>query len=93
MELIRAHLLISGQVQRVGFRFSTQDMASVYGLTGWVQNLPDGRVEAVFEGDLASVEEMIRWCHKGPPHALVGDVEVEYEAPQGLKGFEIGRSR
>ncbi|MDX2244139.1 MAG: acylphosphatase [Leptolyngbyaceae cyanobacterium bins.302] len=93
MELIRAHVLIAGRVQRVGFRFSTQDMATLYGLTGWVQNLADGRVEAVFEGDRASVEEMIHWCHKGPPHAQVDEVVVNYEHPQGLKGFEIRRGR
>ncbi len=93
MELIRAHLLISGRVQRVGFRFSAQDMATLYGLTGWVQNLSDGRVEAVFEGDRAAVEEMIRWCYKGPPHAQVEDVSVNYEHPQGLKGFEITQRR
>lgn len=93
MELIRAHVLITGRVQRVGFRFSTQDMATLYGLAGWVRNLPDERVEAVFEGDRASVEEMIGWCHKGPPHALVQDVMVMYEPPEGLSGFEIQKAR
>jgi len=93
MELIRAHVLISGRVQRVGFRFSTQDMATLYGLTGWVRNLPDERVEAVFEGDRSSVEAMIRWCHQGPPHAIVQDVMVVYEPPEGLNGFEIQQAR
>lgn len=93
MEHIRAHVLISGRVQGVGYRFSTQDVASVYSLAGWVRNLPDGRVEAVFEGDRAPVEDMIQWCHKGPPHAQVNEVKVEYEPPEGLKGFEIRRSR
>lgn len=93
MELIRAHVLISGRVQRVGFRFSTQDMATLYGLTGWVRNLPDERVEAVFEGDRSSVEDMIRWCHKGPPHAIVQEVRVVYEPPEGLNGFDIQQAR
>lgn len=92
MERIRAHVLISGRVQRVGFRFSTQDMATLYGLNGWVKNLADGRVEAVFEGDRASVAEMIRWCHQGPPHAQVNDVMVMYEPLAGLQGFTVERN-
>lgn len=93
MEHLRAHVLISGRVQGVGYRFSTQDVASVYSLSGWVRNLPDGRVEAVFEGDRVAVENMIQWCHKGPPHSQVNEVRVEYEKPEGLKGFEILRTR
>lgn len=93
MEFIRAHLLISGRVQGVGYRFSTQDMAKLYSLTGWVKNLPDGRVETVLEGDREAVQAMIQWCHKGPPHAQVEEVTVQYEPPQGLKAFEIQRSR
>lgn len=93
MERIRAHLFIAGRVQRVGFRFSTQDMATLYGLAGWVQNLPDQRVEAVFEGDRDAVEKMIQWCHQGPPHAQVEQVTVQYETPQGLTQFEIVKGR
>jgi acylphosphatase len=93
MDLICAHVFISGRVQGVGYRFSTQDMATLYSLAGWVKNLPDGRVEAVLEGDRESVEAMIQWCHKGPPHAQVETVTVHYEPPQGLKSFEIQRSR
>jgi acylphosphatase len=93
IDLTRAHVFISGRVQRVGFRFSTQDMATLYNLNGWVRNLADGRVEAVFEGDRAAVEDMIRWCHEGPPHAEVKDVFVMYETSEGLKGFEIERTR
>jgi acylphosphatase len=93
MEQIRAHVLISGRVQGVGFRFSTQDVAMVYGLAGWVRNLPDGRVEAVFEGDRPVVRKMIRWCHKGPPSSIVETVTVTYEELEGLDGFEIRRSR
>ncbi|MBL1173835.1 acylphosphatase [Pantanalinema sp. GBBB05] len=88
---IRVHVIISGQVQRVGFRYSTQDMAMVYGLNGWVRNLPDGRVEAAFEGDRATIDKMLRWCHKGPPAAVVKQVEVKYEEPLNLQEFLILR--
>lgn len=59
------------------------------GIKGWVRNLPDGRVEAVFEGSRKLVEEMIDWCHKGPRGALVKDVAVEYDQPKGLQWFKI----
>ncbi|MBW4560832.1 MAG: acylphosphatase [Mojavia pulchra JT2-VF2] len=90
-KLIRAHLIISGRVQGVGYRYATVDTASQLGLTGWVRNLPDSRVEAVFEGSREVVEEMIRWCHAGPPAAVVKNVEVEYEQPEGLQRFEVKR--
>jgi acylphosphatase len=67
----RAHVYVSGQVQGVFFRDSTQEIAEQLGLTGWVKNLPDGRVEALFEGPSERVREMIRWCEQGPPHAKV----------------------
>lgn len=89
MERERVHVWISGRVQRVGFRFSTQDMAHLYGLAGWVKNLPDGRVEAVFEGDRSALQSMLAWCHQGPPHAQVDTVIAEPEAPEGLTGFDI----
>ncbi|MBD6618482.1 acylphosphatase [Komarekiella sp. 'clone 1'] len=90
-KLIRAHVFISGRVQGVGYRYATVDTASQLGLTGWVRNLPDDRVEAVFEGTREVVEEMVRWCHSGPPAAVVKEVVVEYEEPEGLRGFEVGR--
>jgi acylphosphatase len=90
-EQVRAHVFISGRVQGVGYRFSTIEQADNLGVTGWVRNLPDGRVEAVFEGNQAAVEEMIRWCHRGPRSAVVKDVAVEYEEPEGLRGFETRR--
>lgn len=91
-EIVRAHVLISGVVQGVGYRFSTQDMALLLKLNGWVRNLRDGRVEAVFEGMPDDVNEIIRWCHQGPPAAVVEQVAVEYEQPEGLHGFEMRRS-
>ena len=88
---IRAHVFISGKVQGVGYRMSTWQVANDLKLSGWVRNLPDGRVEAVFEGSRDIVEEMIAWCHKGNPPAVVTDVIVEYETPEGIQGFDIRR--
>jgi acylphosphatase len=77
-EMARAHALIEGRVQGVFFRSFTKDEARARGLTGWVRNLPDGRVEAVFEGERDTVEDMLNWCHKGPPYAYVHQVEVTW---------------
>ena len=71
------------------FRAHTKDMADKLGIKGWVRNVPDGSVEAVFEGDDESVEKIIEWCHRGPPLARVERVEVEYEEPRGEEKFEI----
>ncbi|WP_017652601.1 acylphosphatase [Fortiea contorta] len=90
-KLIRAHVFISGRVQGVGYRYATVETASQLGLTGWVRNLPDNRVEAVFEGAQPIVDEMVRWCHAGPPAAMVKSVVVEYEVWEGLRGFEVRR--
>ncbi|MEW6618513.1 MAG: acylphosphatase [bacterium] len=87
---IRAHLYISGDVQGVFFRAYTQDSAKRLEINGWVKNLPDGRVEAVFEGEEAQVEKIISWCHKGPPGASVKNVEMTYEDYTGeFSTFEI----
>ena len=87
---VKAHVFISGRVQGVFFRYETKRMALRRGVSGWVRNLPDGRVEAVFEGEKSDVEEMIRFCHRGPPGAIVRDVEVIWEQPTGdLQGFQI----
>ncbi|AFZ15969.1 acylphosphatase [Allocoleopsis franciscana] len=88
---IRAHVFIAGRVQGVGYRYSTMDEAARLGVKGWVRNVPDGRVEAVFEGSRNTVETLIRWCHQGPTAARVKEVEVEYEKPEGLLGFKIER--
>ena len=89
-ETTRAHVFVSGIVQGVGYRFTTAKQAKQLGVSGWVRNLPDDRVEGVFEGTKAAVEEMIRWCHKGLLGAVVKDVIVEYE-PKGIREFEIKR--
>ena len=80
---------IYGKVQGVWFRAHTKDIADKLGIKGWVRNVPDGSVEAVFEGDDESVEKIIEWCHRGPPLARVERVEVEYEEPRGEEKFEI----
>jgi len=84
-----AHVFVSGRVQGVYYRANTRDTARDLGVDGWVKNLSDGRVEAVFEGPEAAVEEMIEWCHSGSPRANVDDVRVEYDEPTGVTGFEI----
>lgn len=90
MKNVRARVRISGLVQGVFFRASTRDLARRLGLTGWVRNLPDGSVEALFEGDSDNVKEAIRWCYKGPPGARVIDVNEEWLEYKGeFKDFDI----
>jgi acylphosphatase len=79
----RAHVYISGRVQGVGFRYNTVYMAQQLNLTGWVRNLWDGRVEAVFEGPADAVEQAVRWCHHGERPARVENVNISYETPTG----------
>lgn len=85
----RAHVLISGRVQGVFFRQEAHRLASAHGVGGWVRNLRDGRVEAAFEGDAAAVEEMVDWCKTGPAYARVESVSVEWQEPQGERGFRV----
>jgi len=81
---------VSGRVQGVFFRSETQDEAQRHGLAGWVRNLPDGRVEAVFEGEKEAVNKLIEFCRRGPPGARITDVEVVWENYTGeLRGFRI----
>jgi len=80
---VRAHVWIEGFVQGVFFRSYTRDRAMSWGVKGWVRNCPDGRVEAVFEGDKQAVERIIQWCHRGPAEAEVKDVQVEWEEHSG----------
>ena len=88
-ELIRRRVLVTGRVQGVCFRQSTADEATALGLSGWVRNLPDGRVEAVFEGTRELVDAAIAWCGQGPTHAHVEAVAVTGEPPEGLVGFRL----
>lgn len=85
----RVHVYVSGRVQGVFYRATTRDTARDRGIAGWVRNLPDGRVEAVFEGSADAVEGMIEWCRDGSPRARVESVEVTEEEPTGIEGFGI----
>jgi acylphosphatase len=86
---VRAHVYISGIVQGVFFRSSTVRLARELGLCGWVRNLPDGRVEAVFEGEEEAVKRAVEWCWKGPPDAIVEHVNVIYEPVEGEVDFAV----
>jgi acylphosphatase len=86
----RARILITGLVQGVFFRREITDLARRLGILGWVRNLPDGRVEALAEGDKARLDELIRFCHVGPRGAVVRKVEVEWSDYSGdFRGFRI----
>lgn len=79
----RAHLWIQGYVQGVNFRHYTRQQAGLLGLTGWVRNLYDGRVEVVAEGEEDDVQALIAWCRHGPPSAEVEGVDVTWEPYRG----------
>ncbi|RLI21471.1 acylphosphatase [Candidatus Bathyarchaeota archaeon] len=83
MAKVRAHVFVSGRVQGVFFRYETRQLARRVGVTGWIRNLSDGRVEAVFEGEKDAVEQMIEFCRRGPPAARVDKVEVIWEPYKG----------
>jgi acylphosphatase len=86
----RVHVWVKGRVQGVYFRYATRDAAITHNVAGWVRNLPDGRVEAVFEGERGSVEQVLRFCYRGPSPARVDGVEVVDEEFRGeFRGFEI----
>ncbi len=89
-EKVRAHVVVSGRVQGVFFRAETQEKAKELGLFGWVKNLSEGRVEAVFEGERAKVEQLVKWAQKGPPGAIVNDLDLSWEEYRGeFSNFEI----
>lgn len=87
---VRAQILVSGLVQMVFFRSYTQQKAQEFGLTGWVKNLSDGRVEALFEGNRENIEKMIEWAKKGPPNAQVDGCEVNWQEYKGeFNNFQV----
>lgn len=87
---VRAHVIVSGRVQGVCFRMETQRAAKKFGVSGWVRNLIDGTVEAVFEGDKKQVDEAIEWCRKGPSLSVVSNLEMDWESYIGEFGdFDI----
>jgi acylphosphatase len=86
----RLHVWVRGRVQGVFFRDSTRQAAVALGLHGWVRNLPDGRVEAVFEGDEEACGKALEFVRRGPPHARVDDVVTRWEdEEENLGGFKI----
>jgi acylphosphatase len=88
--MIRTRIVISGRVQGVYFRASASDMARAYGVFGWVRNRADGDVEALVEGEEASVRAFILWCNSGPPGAYVTNVQLIPEAYTGeFIGFRV----
>jgi acylphosphatase len=90
MAKARAHIVISGRVQGVSFRYYTMQEAQARNVVGWVRNLWDGRVEAVFEGEQEAVDQMLAWSRKGPPSAQVEEVKVTPGEPTGeFESFRI----
>ena len=90
MQQARVHLLIRGRVQGVFYRAFTRDIAGHLGIKGWVRNLYDGSVEALFEGSKEDIEQAIKHCRMGPPGARVEDIGVTWEDYKGdLRGFQI----
>lgn len=91
MDAVARRVFVSGTVQGVGFRHYTKLRARELGLVGWVQNLPDGRVEAWVEGAETVVEEMVDWLRIGPAGARVTDFETREVQPARLERFEVRR--
>jgi acylphosphatase len=86
---VRRHLWIAGRVQGVWFREGARAEAQALGVTGFVRNLPDGRVEAALEGPPAAVAAVEAWCRAGPPRARVTTVEAHDERPAGASTFAV----
>jgi acylphosphatase len=87
--MVRYRVLVSGRVQGVAFRDSCWRLAIQRGVRGWVRNLPDGRVEAVFEGPADDVHDLVDWARHGPRAAVVAGVSVQAERPEGLSSFQV----
>jgi len=84
---VRSHVLVTGRVQGVGFRYAVAERARTRGVGGWVRNLASGDVEAVFEGEADAVQALVGFCRRGPLGARVDDVRVSDEEPRGDAGF------
>lgn len=89
--MTRMHVFVSGKVQGVWFRESTRQEAERLGLGGWVRNLPDGRVEALFTGPPPAVDQMVAWCHRGPDAAQVAEVAATPEEGPAEPAFRVVR--
>lgn len=93
MTVLRAQVVVSGKVQGVSFRESTRQTALRHSVNGWVRNLPDGRVEAIFEGAKDAVEVLLQFVRTGPPRAKVESVEIQIAEVEGeFQIFEIRHS-
>jgi len=87
---VRARVYVSGKVQGVFFRSETADLAQSLGISGWVRNLSDGRVEALFEGEKEQVEKEIEFCRRGPPGAYVENLDIRWEDWRGeFREFKV----
>ena len=80
---VRVHLLISGRVQGVAFRYYTQDIAQSLEIKGWVRNCWNGKVEIVMEGEEEKVKKLIGWCYQGPGSAIVEKIDIEWGKYRG----------
>jgi acylphosphatase len=88
--MTRVHVIVQGRVQGVYFRASARDRARQLSLSGWVRNRADGSVEIIAEGEKIRLEQLVVWCHGGPPGAVVTDIEVEWqEATREFTGFVV----
>jgi acylphosphatase len=88
--MTRVHVIVQGRVQGVYFRASARDRARQLSLRGWVRNRADGSVELLAEGDKARLEQLVVWCHGGPPGAVVTDIDVEWQEATGeFTGFVV----
>ncbi len=86
---VARRVVVSGRVQGVFFRDTCRREARSAGVSGWVRNRPDGRVEAVFEGPPTAVEALVAWCREGPPQAVVEGVEIFEADLSGAEGFRL----
>ncbi|MBI5418741.1 MAG: acylphosphatase [Deltaproteobacteria bacterium] len=89
-EVSEAHVVVSGRVQGVFFRATTRDVAIRHGVRGYVRNLPDGRVEAVLQGERGAIEKVIAFMREGPPGAFVMETAVDWRVPsENCDGFTV----
>ena len=86
---VRVHVWISGHVQGVSFRYYAKDAANQANVSGWVKNLPDGRVEVVLEGEDSAVQDVLAFIKKAPTGSRVRNVTIKSEKPVGEHGFDI----
>ena len=90
MVSIRAHVFVGGRVQGIFFRQNTKQKAESHEVTGWVRNLDDGRVEAVFEGEEDDVKALVDFCRRGPRGAVITNVDVAFERFAGeFRSFKV----